>query len=183
MDTAPAFNRKNIRLPTAIYQGRKSYFLTLCFSGRRRFGTNPRLATWLIANLRKHSAVCAFFVHAYCIMPDHMHVMVTAAGERSNLVKFVQSYKQATAVEFTRRAHRRLWQFKYYDRILRASDSRDRVTWYIWMNPVRAGLCAVPTEFPYLGSFTEIGTKLLKSAAAPVWIPPWKAVAKKDVPR
>ena len=183
MDSTSAFNRKSIRLPTANYRGRKSYFVTLCFSGRRRFGANPRLAAWLIANLRKHSADCGFFVHAYCIMPDHMHVMATAADERSNLVKFVESYKQATAVEFTRRAHRPLWQFKYYDRILRASDSVDRVVWYIWMNPVRAGLCAVPREFPYVGSFTEIGTKLLKSAAGTVWIPPWKGLAKKDVPR
>src|SRR5579862_7708666 len=95
-------------------------------------------------------------------------------SDESNLPKLVESFKQETGVEFARRTHRRLWQFKYYDRILRASDRADRVAWYIWQNPVRKGFCHTPTHYPFLGSFTEVGAKMLRGPVASEWTPPWK---------
>lgn len=99
---------------------------------------------------------------------------LAAAAETSNLVKFVEAFKQETAREFARGTHRPLWQFKYYDHILRGRDSADRVAWYIWMNPVRKGLCTTPAAYPFLGSFTEIGQRMLRGVAGTAWTPPWK---------
>ena len=107
-------------------------------------------------------------------MPDHMHILAAAAADSSNLVKFVKAFKQDTAIAFDGRARGRLWQLKYYDHILRASESPDRVAWYIWLNPVRKRLCHTPADYPFLGSFTRIGARLLQSSASPLWIPPWK---------
>jgi REP element-mobilizing transposase RayT len=179
MGAAVGFERKNIRLPTKHYLGRRMYFVTLCFHGRRPFGANPRVAHWLIKRLQKRAAACEFFVHAYCVMPDHVHVLAAGAADTSNLVKFVEAFKQETAIEFARGVHRRLWQFKYYDRILRGEDSADRVAWYIWKNPVRRGLCVKPTDYQYSGSFTGVGRRMLRSSAAGEWVPPWK----KESPR
>jgi putative transposase len=180
MSAPVKFERKNIRLPAENYRGRRLYFVTLCFHKRRRYGANPRIARWIIAHLRKHAAACVFLVHAYCVMPDHLHVFAAAASDTANLIKFVESFKQETAVEFARKTHRPLWQFKYYDRILRAADSADRVAWYIWLNPVRQGLCAEPTDYPFLGSFTELGASFLHGTAGPKWTPPWKSAAFKS---
>ncbi len=173
MITAP-FKRRNIRLPASQYRGRNFYFVTLCFHNRRRFGASAALASWLTARLQKHASTCGFFVHAYCFMPDHVHVLAAAAADESNLIKFIESFKQETGAEFAQRSHRRLWQFKYYDRILRSSDTPDRVAWYLWLNPVRKGLCCSPSEYPFLGSFTELGTRLLHGSVAADWSPPWK---------
>lgn len=174
MTTSNGFKRKNIRLPAARYRGRRLYFVTLCFNNRQRLGANPRVAHWIIRSLRKHSTVCEFFIHAYCVMTDHLHVLAAGAADESNLLKFVESFKQETAVLFSRRTHRRLWQFKYYDHILRGEDPADGVAQYIWFNPVRQGLCRQPAEYAFLGSFTEIGAKMLQNAVAPDWLPPWK---------
>jgi len=179
----PGFRRKNIRLPTNRYRVRGMYFVTLCFDGRRRFGANPRLSSWLIATLRKHAAICAFFIHAYCVMPDHMHLLAVGASEESDLIKFIESFKQETAVEFARRTHRCLWQFKYYDRILRASDAADRVAWYIWLNPVRKGISRKALDSPFLGSFTVLGAQMLNGSVACEWTPPWKREGTKILPR
>ena len=173
----PEFARKNIRLPAQNYRGRRLCFVTLCFHNRRRLGTNRRLAHWIIRQLRKHAVACEFFVHAYRVMPDHVHVLAAGATDGSNLAKFVEAFKQETAVEFARKTHRPLWQFKYYDHILRSADSADRVAWYIWLNPVRQGLFVTPTEYPFLGSFTELGAKMLNGSRATEWTPPWKSVA------
>jgi REP element-mobilizing transposase RayT len=177
MTMSNGFKRKNIRLPTSRYRGRGLYFVTLCFMDRQPFGANPRVARWIIRCLRKHSSVCEFFIHAYCVMPDHMHVLAAGATDESNLLKLVESFKQETAVLFARRTHRRLWQFKYYDHILRGEDPVDSVAQYIWFNPVRQGLCRQPAEYKFLGSCTEVGAKMLKNAVAPDWVPPWKAKA------
>lgn len=168
------FRRKNIRLPSENYRGRRMYFLTLCFDGRKPFGKSPRIACWLIARLRAHAAAAGFFVHAFCVMPDHLHALVCAASERSELLAFVEQYKQHTSFAFAQRSHRNLWQFKYYDRIMRNSDSPEAVAWYIWLNPVRKELCRRPSEYPYLGSFTEIGARMLQGSKVPRWTPPWK---------
>ena len=32
-----------------------------------------------------------------------------------------------------------------------------------WLNPVRTGLCRTPTDYPFLGSFTELGKGMLKA--------------------
>jgi REP element-mobilizing transposase RayT len=179
MPTTANFPRKNIRLRTENYHGRRLYFVTLCFHNRRRFGTNPRVARWIIGQLQKHAVACEFFIHAYCVMPDHLHVLTAASTDTSNLIKFVESFKQETAIEFSRRTHRPFWQFKYYDRILRRTDSADGVAWYIWLNPVRAGLCRTPSDYPFLGSFTELGKRMLKGSPANEWTLPWKSAALK----
>ena len=174
MTPAPKFKRKNIRLAAGRYRGQNLFFLTLCFEHRHRFGANPRLASWLVGRLQKHADICAFFIHAYCVMPDHMHLLAVGRSDESNLIKFVESFKQDTAMEFARRTYRRLWQFKYYDHILRGSDAADRVAWYIWLNPVRKGLCRSPADYPFLGSFTKLGVRLLNCPVVPQWMPPWK---------
>jgi|SRR5579864_2922040 len=173
---SPAFRRKNIRLPAPNYVGRRMYFLTLCFDGRKPFGSIPRVAYWLIDGLRTHAAACGFFVHAYCVMPDHLHALLCAASEASDLMAFVEGYKQRTGSAFARRTGRKLWQFKYYDRILRNSDSPEAVAWYIWLNPVRKQLGGTPFEYPFLGSFTEIGAKMLQASKAPEWKPTLEAL-------
>src|SRR5437879_4816943 len=105
--TLTVFKRKHIRLATGRYQGRNLYFVTLCFHNRRRFGANPCVVPWLIVSLRKHAAICSFFVHAYCVMPDHMHLLAAGASDESNLIKFIESFKQETAFDFARRTQDR----------------------------------------------------------------------------
>ena len=176
----PKFDRKNIRLPAERYLGHQLYFVTLCIHNRRRLGANARIACWIVDQLRIHAAACEFFVHAYCVMPDHVHILVAGASEASNMLKFVMSLKQQTSREFAHRTRRPLWQFKFYDHILRGRDSADRVAWYVWSNPVRKGLCATPAAYPFLGSFTEMGERLLKGSAVAEWAPPWKNAARQD---
>jgi REP-associated tyrosine transposase len=170
------FARKNIRLPTRNYRGRRLYFVTMCFYERRRFGANHRIASWIIARLKTHAAACGFFVHAFCVMPDHLHILTGGSAEDSILIKFVESFKQETATAFAKRTHHRLWQAKYYDHVLRQTDAADCVAGYIWCNPVRAHLSRTPAGYPYLGSFTIIGQKMLKAIPPTIdWLPPWKA--------
>ena len=168
------FKHKNIRLPAEQYRGQKSYFVTACFDRRRSYGTRPAVARWLTARLREHAVTKGFLIHAYCLMPDHLHFLAEGANRDSDLLDFVGSFKKETGFQFEGREKQRLWQFKFYDHILRSGAKAEAVCWYIWLNPVRGGLCRAPTEYAFSGSFTEQGANLLKSRPATGWTPPWK---------
>jgi hypothetical protein len=46
-----------------------------------------------------------------------------------------------------------LWQKGFYDHVLRSGESTDGAAWYVFMNPVRAGLVKRAQDWPYSGSF------------------------------
>ncbi len=178
----PNFRRKNIRLRAVDYLGRRLYFLTLCFHKRQPLATNSRIAKWLIKTIAQHAARAGFAIHAYCIMPDHIHLLTLGLHGESDLRGFVEHLKARTGFEFAAKTGRSLWQFKYYDHIVRNGDPADGIAVYIWMNPVRKALCHRPQEYPFSGSCTDYGRKMFANLATVTWIPPWKA-AENRLPR
>lgn len=108
-------------------------------------------------------------------MPDHFHVLVTGLEPASDVLAFVKNFKLTTSLGYRARFGKELWQKKFYDHILRRKDNVMRVASYIWMNPVRQGLCTDPEDYPYSGSF-EMGWKkgVLRGAT---WTPDWKEEA------
>ncbi len=81
-------------------------------------------------------------------MPNHVHLLITPLTEIS---KLVQSLKRFTAREANRILHstgQPFWQQESYDRLVRNETEFQRITRYIEMNPVHAGLAATPEEFP-----------------------------------
>jgi hypothetical protein len=95
------------------------------------------------------------------------------------MLQFVGNFKLRTGLAWRRRFGSHLWQHKFYDHILRATDAPDSVAWYIWMNPTRAGLCAEPREYALSGSFTMPWKETAEPPAA--WTPPWKKPATPPV--
>ncbi len=170
-----SLKRKNIRLRPENYRGQQLYFLTLCFHNRARTGADSRLASWLIERMRSHAETNAFLVHAYSIMPDHVHLLAHGAKRDSDLLKFVEAFKQDTGFHFHSRTSRRLWQFKYYDHIVRKPEDAQKIARYIWMNPVRKGLCSAPHDYPFSGSLTDSGTAMFGRPSEDTWTPPWKS--------
>jgi REP-associated tyrosine transposase len=169
------FLHKNIRLPAVKYVGMQWYFVTLCCAGRRRVFASPKWASRMVDELREEAAAYRFAVYAYCVMPEHLHALANGLDPMSDLLAFVKNLKQKTDHEYRVRFHRDLWQKKFYDRILRKNDSVNRVAGYIWMNPVRKGMCADPREYPYSGSFAVDWKK--DFAPIETWVPPWKEEA------
>jgi putative transposase len=169
------YPHKNIRLHSANYLGLRCYFVTLCCASRRRAFANSENAVWLIEILRKQSIVHRFAVHAYCAMPDHFHTLVAGLSRASDLLAFIKNLKVTTSLEYRSRFRETLWQKKFYDHILRPKDNAMRVAGYIWMNPVRRGLCALPEQYPYSGSFTMDWKNRISEVET--WIPDWKAKA------
>ena len=170
------FKRKDIRLSGQKYLGKQIYFVTICCDGRRQIFSEHWLANCLIENLLAAAVSHSFSIHAYCVMPDHVHILAEGLHESCDLLKFVSSLKQKSGFSYRQKYAKPLWQKKYYDHILRKADEVEPVSTYIWLNPVRKGLCVAPQDYPYSGSETLEWTKHL--APHRLWTPPWRIKCK-----
>src|SRR5580700_8129732 len=92
-------------------------------------------------------------LHSYVVMPNHVHLLMTPLVEVS---KVMQSLKRFTAREGNKMlglTGRPFWQDESYDRLVRNETEFERITDYIEMNPVTAGLAATPEEFRWSSSW------------------------------
>lgn len=87
---------------------------------------------------------------AWCIMPNYVHVMIKLAPD-AELAAIIQRWKGASSYEINRILGRkgRLWQREYYDHYIRDMDHYHDSIAYILNNPVKAGLCEKPEDWPY----------------------------------
>jgi hypothetical protein len=69
----------------------------------------------------------------------------------SDLLKFVQRFKQKTAFSFKVSEGLQFWQQSFYDRTLRKDDDVQTVAEYIFENPVKVGLAKTPEEYAFSG--------------------------------
>ena|SRR5256885_8232651 len=166
------FHHKNIRLLHGDYVGRRWFFLTLCCADRRKRFTSPQVCSDFLDVLRPTATRYLFAIHAYCLMPDHIHLLAEGLESHSDALQFTRVLKRNTSTRFRKNTAEALWQKKYYDHILRNNDSPDAVAWYIWRNPVRANLSRHPAEYSFSGSLTQVWEQ--QCAPTVDWLPPWR---------
>ncbi len=97
-----------------------------------------------------HFEGARYRLHAWCVMPNHVHVLVSPMAVVS-LSSIVHAWKSFTAKRINRALGRRgrVWFEEYFDRAVRDSDHFDTAVGYIVLNPVKAGLCAEPEDWPF----------------------------------
>lgn len=92
----------------------------------------------LIHGLGRYEAACA----AFCLMPDHAHLLLLGWSERSDQLQLVRFLRKHTNVRLKHHGYQ--WQKQGYDNVLRAQDRRpfsfEKIAGYVLENPVRASL-------------------------------------------
>jgi putative transposase len=140
------------RIPGFDYRGPHRYFLTFCTFGRHRVLNDSVVAALVIGRLRHAAGRERFAILAYCLMPDHVHLLVEGLSALADMRRFAKGAKQGSGQAYLHHTGARLWQAGYYDRVLRPSDDARTVARYIIANPVRAGLVVTPLAYPHVGS-------------------------------
>ena len=114
----------------------------------------------LIDNLFMTRNIQEARVFSFCIMPDHMHILL-CAGELG-LSRFMQSFKCNSSRDVRRHLLTRssdagvaaatdkiFWQKGYYDEHIKSSQQRSRVTRCIRNNPVNHKFDDDVTKWPW----------------------------------
>lgn len=89
-------------------------------------------------------------IHAYVLMPDHWHLLATPSHE-AGLARMMQWVGRQYVPYFNNRYGRRgtLWQGRYRAMALEADAYLLVCSRYIELNPVRAQLVNIPSEYPW----------------------------------
>ncbi len=165
--------RKNHHLDAPAYrQVEPCYCLTLCARSHGKPFLLNSVAAEVVQAIRhpRDRGQCA--VYAYCLMPDHLHIILrlvpagaTSAGEfdsvedepAQGLKAIVANFKRYTTTQVAWRhgLTGRLWQRDFYDHVGRKSDDIEAQCRYVLNNPVRAGLTEDWQDYPWCGILDE----------------------------
>jgi putative DNA methylase len=110
---------------------------------------NPQIAR-LVENALLHFDGTRYRLHAWIIMPNHVHVLITPLHGNS-LSSILHSWKSFSAKEVNKLLGRtgQLWQEEYFDRMIRDDTHWHNAMRYIEENPVTARLCERPEDWPF----------------------------------
>ncbi len=105
-----------------------------------------RIAAAVVENL-KHFADQRYELIAWCVMPNHVHVVFTPVAGQT-LVSVLHSWKSYTAHRACEiLGLKRFWAREYFDRIIRNERDLENTIAYVRNNPSKARL----TDWPWIG--------------------------------
>jgi len=108
-----------------------------------------------VQNALLHFDSDRYRIIAWVIMPNHVHVLIDPAEAIS---KTIQGWKSFTARWLLKHNERlglgipdphHVWMREYWDRFIRDDDHLRATIDYIHRNPVKAGLCREPEDWPW----------------------------------
>jgi putative transposase len=145
--------RKRIRLAPEAYEAPgQAFSVTIATRERLRVFGNPDLSCACIEDLRHLKERKGNPVYAYCLMPDHAHLLIGVV-RGSPLGEFIASWKSLCYLERKRLGiSEPFWQRGYFDHALRSDDDLRRAALYILSNPVRGGVAKDFHQYPFCGS-------------------------------
>lgn len=98
--------------------------------------------------LRHYKRRYAFKLFGYCLMPNHIHLVVEPK-QSSDLSKFMQGLTQTYTVWFNKKYQKvgRLWQGRFKSMVIQKNNYFIECVFYIEANPVRAMIVSSPGEY------------------------------------
>jgi len=107
--------------------------------------------------LSKYSEEKEVAVLAYCLMPNHTHLLVRPS-EVEALPKMMQGITLSYSKYFNGENGRtgRLWECRYHCMVVDGESYLWTVSKYIEHNPVRAGIVKRPEDYPYSSAKAHI---------------------------
>lgn len=110
----------------------------------------PAIARIIVEAIHYNAAVLGHFaLHAFVVMPNHVHLLASPAVRLATLTKSLKGITAKRANQILALTGSSFWQEESYDRLVRNQREFERIRHYIEENPVRAGLVADAAEYPW----------------------------------
>ena len=113
------------------------------------FMKEPRIAS-TVQDVLLRSDGESYRLSAWVIMPNHIHMLATRFAQYT-LAEIMQSLKSIASHKANRILGRagEFWMPDYFDRYIRNQEHFFKAVRYIENNPVKAGLCKRPEDWPF----------------------------------
>ena len=125
----------------------QTYMVTSGTWGRRALFRTERWAKLFIDTLQ-HYRGSAYQMHAFVVMPDHFHALITPTEALERAVQFIKgAFSHQAKVELG--SNMEVWQKGFSDHRIRDAADFEMHFKYIHENPVRAVLCEKAGDYEY----------------------------------
>lgn len=123
----------------------------------RCFGADGDFTVYL-ALLRQLSPRSGCAVHAYCLMPNHIHILATPR-EPTSCAVLMKDLSQRYAHYFNDKYQRTgtLWEGRFRSCVAESARYAMACYRYIELNPVRAGIVPHPALYPWSSYAVNVG--------------------------
>jgi putative transposase len=104
-----------------------------------------------LTDLRELKDAFGVKVYAYCLMTNHVHLLL-APGESTSGLSQLMKALAARATRYRNRLEGRsgtLWESRYKSSVVQTDTYLLACSRYIELNPVRARMCAEPGDYPW----------------------------------
>ena len=121
----------------------------------------------MVCNAMEYRDDQQYDLYAYCVMPNHVHLIFKLLPMEEKLerpvTKILQSLKRYTAGEANKILDRegQFWQHESFDRVVRDNEELESTVKYVLNNPVKAGLIENWQDWPYSYYKTEFESSLV----------------------
>ena len=108
----------------------------------------PPIANMIVEAIRHNADVLSHYSHhAFVVMPNHVHVLLTPAVPLPQLTRSLKCITSKRANAMLGLTGRPFWQDESYDHLVRSLTEFGKIRKYIEENPVRAGLVAQASDY------------------------------------
>lgn len=154
--------RKAIRIENYNYSLPGMYFITICTANRERIFWNDRRGDlWSPANVplseigkivkneinKLNSIYTAVRIDKYCIMPDHIHMILTINTDADGRTQFAPTISRVIKQfkgSITKQISCSIWQKTFYEHTIRNQQDYEEIWEYIENNPAKYALNQSP---------------------------------------
>ncbi len=144
--------RRHPRLHRAAYADPAAVCsVTIAVKARVPLFADAAVAAAVVAMLPGQVTRTGVSVHAFCVMPDHVHLVLSPSLD-CDIVRFVGQFKNlAQRAAWRHGVVGAFWQTGFWDHFVRRDEQAANAIRYVLDNPVRAGLVADASEYPFSG--------------------------------
>lgn len=145
------------RLPRLILPGQPHHVI-LRGNNRQAIFFSDLDRQHLLATLTEVAVQYGVAIHAYVLMDNHLHLLLTPSAA-DDLSRMMQALGRRYVGWFNAR-HRRsgtLWEGRFRAGLIEGERHLLACMRYIELNPVRAGLCLEPAQWPWSSALHHLG--------------------------
>lgn len=154
----PYIPPKNQRLDPDLYRqaGQITFITIRAYRSACPFVT-AEFNQMIIDTLIEEQERSGFSIYTYCLMPDHLHYLISPGVEGASVLVFTNQFKGKTTNRSWKLGRSgKLWQPRSYDHIVRSEKALRNIARYIIENPVRKGLVESPEDWLWSGYLNEL---------------------------
>jgi REP element-mobilizing transposase RayT len=110
----------------------------------------PAIANMVVKAIHYNATVLGHYrLHAFAVMPNHVHLLATPAVPLPKLTKSLKGITAKRANAILALTGSPFWQEESYDHLVRHTPEFEKIRNYIEQNSVRAGLAAEASDYPW----------------------------------